>query len=156
RVRAPGTDRARLRRNRRAEGEDPRPHSMVALRRVLRPQRAPGPRHRPRLASVGSTLALLLPVAAAVIGVGAWLGRLVARRQAEAWAAGVRGVVEAIRAAAAAERAEALKAAEVAGRDEARAAGAAFESFCAVREAELEAAGARVARREAELEAELA
>src|SRR5437763_1423607 len=57
---------------------------------------------------VASLIALGLVVAA----VGVYLGRLVARRQAEAWSAGVRELSAAIQAAAAAERAEVLRGAK--------------------------------------------
>jgi ribonuclease Y len=104
----------------------------------------------------GIPVAALVPIAVAVVVGGVVLGRIVARRQAEAWATGVRGVVEAIRGAAAAERTLALKAAELSGREQALALGSAFETFAAVREAELGTVLERVLRREGELEAQLA
>src|SRR5262245_24049280 len=100
------------------------------------------------------SVAALVPLVLALVAAGVWLGRLAARRQAEAWTAGVRGVVDAIKGAAAAERSEALKAAQLSGRDDALTRTMAFDTFCQVREAELGAAAARVARREADLAAE--
>lgn len=97
--------------------------------------------------SVFTAVALALVMAVA----GIILGRLVARRRAEAWGAGLAQVTAAMAAAAAAERAEVIRTAEVAARDEARAKGSAFESFCQVREAELATSQERVARREQEL-----
>jgi ribonuclease Y len=100
------------------------------------------------LLSAAAFVALIVAVVAASV----LLGRLAARRQAEAWLTGMRRVADAIRAAAAAERTEALRAAEISGRDEARALGAAFDTFCQVREAEIAAITERLARREAALE----
>jgi ribonuclease Y len=101
------------------------------------------------------TLALIA-LAGAVVGLGLWLGRLVARRQAEAWSAGVRQVTEAIRAAARAEQAEILRTAEVAAREDALATGAAFETTCRDREDALAAVKARLGRRDADLAAHAA
>ncbi len=86
--------------------------------------------------------------ALAVVAAGAWLGRLMVRRQAEAWSAGVRSVVRAIGDAAKAAQAETLRAAELAAREEALAMGAAFEATCLEREAALATAAARLRRRE--------
>jgi ribonucrease Y len=97
------------------------------------------------------SVAAVVALAAAFGAAGAWLGRLAARRQAEAFAAGVRRVAEAVAAAAAAERAETLHAAEVAGREESRALVAAFETSSQAREVQLDAVLARVSRREADL-----
>src|SRR5215831_13695961 len=80
-------------------------------------------------------------------GVGIWLGRVLARRQAEAWAAGVKQVVGAIGAAAAAERDETLRAGEINGREEARTLGAAREAGCQAREAQLDGARERLLQR---------
>jgi len=87
-------------------------------------------------------------VALGVVAAGAWLGRLIVRRQAEAWSSGVRSVTRAIADAARAEQAEILRAAELSAREEALAAGAANEAQSLEREAELAKAGARVRRRE--------
>ena len=84
----------------------------------------------------------------AVLAAGAWLGRLMVRRQAEAWSSGVRGVTRAIADAARAEQAEILRAADLATREEALAAGAAYEARSLEREAELAAASARLRRHE--------
>ena len=92
-----------------------------------------------------------LIAAAAVAGIGAWLGRRAAGRQAAAFAAGVKVVLEAMARAAGVQRKEILRAAEIGARDEARALGAAADSFCQVREAELEVRARRVADRQAEL-----
>ncbi|MEA2698877.1 MAG: ribonucrease [Myxococcales bacterium] len=97
--------------------------------------------------------ALLIAQIVAVAAAGIMLGRLVARRRAEAWSAGMRQVTQAIGAAAATEREEILRTAAISARDEARGLGAAFETFCQVREAELAAVQARVARRSEELAA---
>jgi ribonuclease Y len=91
-----------------------------------------------------------LVAAVAVAGVGAWLGRRAAFRQAEAFAAGVRAVLEAIARASSVQRTEILRAGEIGGRDEARALAAAAESFCQVREAELEGRAGRLGEGEAE------
>src|SRR5258708_8459238 len=99
--------------------------------------------------SVGLLIALGVAVAAA----GVVLGRLVARQRAQAWTAGVRHVVEAIRAATTTERAEILRTAEISARDEARGLSAAFDTFCHVREAELRAVEARAGRRTEEIAA---
>src|SRR5450432_857055 len=88
-----------------------------------------------------------------VVSAGVLLGKRIALREAEAWSAGVRHVADAIRAAAAEESKETLRAGEIAGREEARGKLSAFESFCHVREAELEASKSRVGRREADLAA---
>jgi ribonucrease Y len=91
--------------------------------------------------------------AAAVATVGAALGRWAAVRRAQAFAAGVRAVTEAIARAAAAQRSEILRGAEIDGRNEARDLGAAADTFCQVREAELEQRTRRLGAREAEVEA---
>src|SRR6516165_5310840 len=85
--------------------------------------------------------------------VGVCLGRVLARRQGEAWTAGVKQLVDAIGAAGTAERDETLRAAEVGAREEALAVGAAFEASCRAREADLDAAHERLARREEDLRA---
>ena len=85
--------------------------------------------------------------AVALLGVGIWLGRLIARRQAEAWSIGVRQVTQAMGGAARAEQAEILRAAEVTAREEALATGAAHEARARAREVELAAAEARLRRR---------
>jgi ribonuclease Y len=97
---------------------------------------------------VGAVMGLFFVVAAGVL-----LGKRIALREAEAWSAGVRHVADAIRAAGAAESQETLRAGEIAGRDEARARISAFESFCQVREAELDTIKGRLARREGDLAA---
>jgi ribonuclease Y len=74
-----------------------------------------------------SFVALLLATAPAGGG-GIWLGRRLARLRAEAISAGIRQVTAAIARAAAAERAEILRAGEIDGGDEARALGAAAEN----------------------------
>jgi ribonuclease Y len=94
-----------------------------------------------------------IAAAAAVAAVGAALGRWAAVRRAQAFAAGMRAVTEAIARAAAAQRSEILRGAEIDGRNEARALGAAADTFCQVREAELEERGRRLAARGAEVEA---
>ncbi|HMC93526.1 MAG TPA: hypothetical protein VKO16_02020, partial [Polyangia bacterium] len=75
-----------------------------------------------------SSLIAVVGSAACAAGVGAWLGRRVARRRAEEMWAGVRQVTAAIERAAAAECAEILRAGELGGREEARALGAAAEA----------------------------
>jgi ribonuclease Y len=102
------------------------------------------------------SLGLLVALAVAAIGVGVALGRLDARRRAEAFSAGVRQVTGAIAAAAAAESAEALRTAELAAREEGLATGAAFEAACAAREAELAKGEGRLRIRQADLEAQAA
>jgi ribonuclease Y len=97
---------------------------------------------------IGAALGLFFVVAAGVL-----LGKRIALREAEAWSAGVRHVADAIRAAGAEETRETLRAGAIAGREEARARGSAFEAFCQVREAELAAIEARLGRREADLAA---
>ena len=91
--------------------------------------------------------------AAAVVVAGAALGRWAAVRRAQAFAAGMRAVTEAIARAAAAQRSEILRGAEIDGRSEARALGAAADTFCQVREAELEQRARRLGERGAEAEA---
>jgi len=93
-----------------------------------------------------SLIALVAWIVALATG-GLLLGRIVARRRAEAWSAGMRQVTEAIRGAADTERVEILRTAEISARDEARGLGSAFESFCQVREAELSTVQTRVSRR---------
>jgi ribonuclease Y len=97
---------------------------------------------------LGAIIGLFFVVAAGVL-----LGKRIALREAEAWTASVRHVADAIRAAGAEESKETLRAAEIAGREEARARVSTFESFCQVREAELDTIAGRLARREAELAA---
>jgi ribonuclease Y len=91
--------------------------------------------------------------AAAIVAAGAALGRWAALRRAQAFAAGVRAVTDAIAGAAAAQRSEVLRAAEIDGRNEARALGAAADTFCQVREAELEGRGRHLVERRADLAA---
>jgi ribonuclease Y len=86
-----------------------------------------------------------------VLAAGILLGRRIALREAEAWSAGVRQVADAIRAAGEEESKEILRAGEMVGREEALARVSAFDSFCQVRQAELETIGGRVSRRDAEL-----
>jgi hypothetical protein len=88
-----------------------------------------------------------------VVAAGVLLGKRIALREAEAWTASVRHVADAIRAAGAEESKETLRAAEISGREEARARVSAFESFCHVRQAELEVIAGRLSRRESELAA---
>jgi hypothetical protein len=88
--------------------------------------------------------------------VGVWLGRLIVRRQAEAWSSGVRSVTRAIADAARAEQTEILRAAELAAREEALAAGAANEAQSLERESDLATAAARLRRREEALAVETA
>jgi ribonuclease Y len=95
---------------------------------------------------VGSLGALGAAVAA--VAAGAWLGRLMVRRQAEAWSSGIRSVTRAIAAAAKAEQAEILRGAELAAREEALAAGAANEAQSLEREGDLVGGSARLRRRE--------
>ncbi|HVZ74314.1 MAG TPA: Rnase Y domain-containing protein [Polyangia bacterium] len=88
-----------------------------------------------------------------VVAAGVLLGRRIALRQAEAWTAGVRSVAAAIRAAGVEESKEILRAGEIAGREEALAKVSAFESFCHVREAELDVIARRLDQRDTELAA---
>ncbi|HVU53064.1 MAG TPA: Rnase Y domain-containing protein [Polyangia bacterium] len=97
---------------------------------------------------LGAVMGLFFVVAAGVL-----LGKRIALREAEAWSAGVRHVADAIRAAGAEESKETLRAGEIAGREEGRGRVSAFESFCQVREAELQTIEGRLARREADLAA---
>ena len=99
------------------------------------------------------SIGLLIAIAVAVGAAGALLGWVAARQQARAWTAGVRQVVEAIRAAAVTEKAEILRAAEVSAREEARGASAAFDTICQVREAELRTGETRAEHRAQELAA---
>ena len=103
-------------------------------------------------------MAVLVALGAGVVVLvaGAWLGRLMVRRQEQAWSAGVRGVTRAIADAARTEQAEILRAAELAAREEALATGAAFEARSLEREAELAAVSARLRRREETLAVETA
>jgi ribonuclease Y len=103
--------------------------------------------------------AILFAYVLPAVGLGAagvWLGRLIARRQAERWSAGLRQVTQAIAGAARAEQAEILRGAEVTAREEELAAGAAHDARAHAREAELAAAEGRLRRREAALAAEQA
>jgi ribonuclease Y len=95
---------------------------------------------------VGAVIGLFFVVAAGVL-----LGKRIALREAEAWSAGVRHVADAIRAAAAEESKETLRAGQIEGREEARARVSAFEAFCQVRETEIETIRGRLARRDADL-----
>jgi ribonuclease Y len=97
-----------------------------------------------------SSLIAVVGSAACAAGVGAWLGRRVARRRAEEMWAGVRQVTAAIERAAAAECAEILRAGELGGREEARALGAAAEAARSARGAGLAADARRLAERQAE------
>src|SRR4051812_21030494 len=99
------------------------------------------------------TVLLALALGAALLAAGGVLGRRAACPRAEAWAAGVRRVADAIRAAAVAESAEVLRSAEIAAREEALATGAAFDAACAAREAELASAQGRLRRRESDVAA---
>jgi ribonuclease Y len=92
-------------------------------------------------------------LALAAAAVGAALGRRAAVRRAQAFAAGVEVVASAIRRAAEVERTEVLRAAEVQSRDQARAGTSATESFCLVREAELEDRFGRLAGERRQLQA---
>ncbi len=96
--------------------------------------------------SVAGVVVALAGVVA--LAAGAWLGRLMVKRQVEAWSSGVRSVTRAIADAARSEQAEILRAAELAAREEALAAGAAYEARSLEREAELTAASARLRRHE--------
>jgi ribonuclease Y len=97
-------------------------------------------------------LVIWLVAAVILIACGIWLGRRAAVRQAEVLAAGTQAVLTAIAAAAAAERIEKLRAAEIGARDDARALSAAADTFCQVREAEIDARARRLAERAVELE----
>jgi len=103
------------------------------------------------LAGVGIALGAVVALAA-----GVWLGRLMVKRQAEAWQSGIRSVTRAIADAARAEQVEIRRAAELAAREDALAAGAANEAQSLEREAELAAAAARLRRREEALAVETA
>ncbi len=96
-------------------------------------------------------LPLLFAAAAVAAGVGIWLGRRAAHQRAALLSAGVRQLTAAIARAAEMARAEILRTAEINGRDEARAAGAAAEAAVRARTAETEARRRTVAAREAEL-----
>src|SRR5689334_16099840 len=97
-------------------------------------------------------LSVLLVLAAAAIAAGLVLGRRVARRTAEAASAAHRQVVEAIRASAAGECSEIRRAAEIAAREEAMMAGAAFDAVADVRETELSSRRAQLGTRRRDLE----
>jgi ribonucrease Y len=97
-------------------------------------------------------LVIWLVAAVVLIASGFWLGRRASVRHAEVTSAGTNAVVTAIAGAASAERTEVLRAAEIGGRDEARALSAAADTFCQVREAEIEARDRRLGERELELE----
>src|SRR5580658_6343915 len=86
-----------------------------------------------------TSLAGLIVVAAVIAGAGVWLGRRAAHQRAELLLAGVRQLTAALARAAETERAEILRSAEIEGREEARASGAAVEAAMRTRELELEA-----------------
>jgi ribonuclease Y len=96
-----------------------------------------------------SVLALLAALAA---GAGVVFARVSARRAAEAAAAAERRVAEAIRGSAAGECAEIRRAAEIAAREEALLAGAAFDVVSELRETELSARRAKLGNRVREIE----
>jgi len=100
-----------------------------------------------------SSLVALMTSAVFAAAVGLWLGRRLARRRAEAISAGVREVTAAIARAAAAERAEILRAGEVNGREEARTLIAAADSLRQARAAEIDARARRLAERRSDLTA---
>jgi ribonucrease Y len=95
-------------------------------------------------------LPLLIAAAAVAAGVGIWLGRRAAHQQAALLSEGVRQLTAAMARAAEMARAEILRSAEINGRDEARAAGAAAEASVRARTAEIEARRRAVEGREAE------
>jgi ribonucrease Y len=86
-----------------------------------------------------TSLVALLVLAAVIAAAGGWLGRRVAHQRAELLSAGVRQLTAAMARAAATERAEILRTAEMNGREEARASGAAAEAAIQTRTTELEA-----------------
>src|SRR5205814_8864746 len=86
-----------------------------------------------------TSLAALLFLTAAIAAAGVGLGRRLAHQRAELLSAGVRQLTAAMARAAETERAEILRTAELNGREEARASGAAAEGAMRVRAAELEA-----------------
>ncbi len=88
---------------------------------------------------MGTSPAALLVLAALFAAAGGWLGRRVARQRAELLSAGVRQLTAAMARAAETERAEILRTAELNGREEARASGAAAEAAMRTRAAGLEA-----------------
>ncbi len=88
---------------------------------------------------MGTSLAALIVVAAVIAAAGVWLGRREAHRRAELLSAGVRQLTAAMARAAEMERAEILRAAEINGREEARASGVAAEAVLRTRAAEMEA-----------------
>jgi ribonuclease Y len=96
-----------------------------------------------------STLSALVASGLGAAALGVWLGRRVAHQRAAALSAGVRQVTAAIARAAAAERAEILRAGEINGAEEARAAGAAAEGAQQKRAAEIDARVRRVGERQA-------
>jgi ribonuclease Y len=104
----------------------------------------------------GPALGVAVVVAIGLVAVGLWLGRLIAHRRAEAWSIGLRQVTQAIAAAARAEKAEILRAAEILAREEALATGAAHDVRCQEREAELGTVDLRLHRRAGTLAAEQA
>jgi ribonucrease Y len=88
---------------------------------------------------MGTSLAALLVLAGVIAAAGVWLGRRVAHQRAELLSVGVRQLTAAMARAAETERAEILHTAEINGREEARASGAAAEAALRTRAAELEA-----------------
>jgi ribonucrease Y len=96
-----------------------------------------------------STLTALVASGLGAAALGVWLGRRVARQRAEALSAGVRQVTAAIARAAAAECAELLRAGEINGAEEARAAGAAAEAAQQKRAAEIDVRARRLGERQA-------
>ena len=97
-------------------------------------------------------LVVWVVAAVVLIASGIWLGRRASVRQAQLSAAGTKAVLTAIAGATSAERKEVLRAAEIGARDAARAVSSAADTFCQVREAELEARARRLGERQVELE----
>ncbi|HSY39622.1 MAG TPA: hypothetical protein VLA79_08840, partial [Polyangia bacterium] len=96
-----------------------------------------------------SSLTALIASGLGAAAIGVWLGRRVARQRAEALSAGVRQVTAAIARAAAAECAEILRAGEINGAEEARAAGAVAEVAQQKRADEIDARVRRLGERQA-------
>jgi ribonuclease Y len=92
-------------------------------------------------------LAIVLLLALVAAAAGLVMGRIAAKKRAEAVLAGERRVVEAMRESAAAECVEIRRAAEIAAREEALMAGAAFDAVAQVRDTELSAREAQLANR---------
>ncbi|HSS40072.1 MAG TPA: HDIG domain-containing protein [Polyangia bacterium] len=96
-----------------------------------------------------STWAVLV-LAAVAAGAGAWLGRRAAWQRARLMSAAIDQITAAIARTAHTESAEILRAVEVTGLEEARAAAAPVEAQLIARRAELETRAAGLARRQAE------